>query len=85
MIAALMLLAAAGGANVNETVKVDGKSYRVEVKKGVVKVAQKAIIAGQTVDDRRRMTAAVKQVTGCELHDPFWRNSALLGELRCGE
>ena len=81
MIALAIALAAAG--NINKTVDIDGKGYRVILKDGVVKVKNKALLTGQTVEDRARMIRAVKQVTGCEMHDPFWRGAALLGELRC--
>lgn len=71
--------------NINQTVEVDGKGYRVIVKDGIVKVKNKAMVAGQTVEDRGRMIRAVQQATGCDLHGPFWRGAALLGDLRCVE
>ena len=48
MLTALLLLIATP-AEVNQTVKVEGKSYRVLVRGDEVKVFQKALIAGQKV------------------------------------
>lgn len=79
-----MLLA---GATVNETVKVEGKSYRVLVRDDEVKVFQKSFIAGQKVkgstEQRAQMRQAVQQVTGCKMTDDFWRGAVLVGVMDC--
>jgi CRISPR/Cas system-associated protein Csm6 len=79
-----MLLA---GASYNETVKVEGKSYRVLVREDEVKVFQKSFIAGQKVkgstEQRAQMRQAVQQVTGCKLTDDFWRGAVLVGVMDC--
>ena len=66
---------------------VDGNDYKVKVRRGEVKVSNAvtitAIRMGRSVERRRQMIAAVKLSTGCELTDPFWRDSVLVGALKC--
>ncbi|MFZ5701357.1 MAG: hypothetical protein ACOY4P_08390 [Pseudomonadota bacterium] len=88
MLTALLLLIATP-AEVNQTVKVEGKSYRVLVRGDEVKVFQKALIAGQKVkgstEQRAQMRQAVNQVTGCKMTDDFWRGAVLVGVIDCSE
>ncbi len=88
MLTALLLLIATP-AEVNQTVKVEGKSYRVLVRGDEVKVFQKALIAGQKVkgstEQRAQMRQAVNQATGCKMTDDFWRGAVLVGVMDCSE
>lgn len=88
MLTALLLLIATP-AEVNQTVKVEGKSYRVLVRGDEVKVFQKALIAGQKVkgstEQRAQMRQAVNHVTGCKMTDDFWRGAVLVGVIDCSE
>lgn len=68
---------------VNYKAKVDGKSFRVRVQGDTVKSIPKAAIAGQSVQQRDRLRAAVLAATGCEIVDDYWDESRLAGKLKC--
>lgn len=90
ILATLLLLLQAGQTYTgpkNSKVEVDGSTYRVFVRGREVKVFNKSAITaiggGRSVDRRDAMRQAVRQATGCEIKDDFWRNQVLAGELDC--
>lgn len=78
-----MLLALALMLETNSITKVDGSTYRVEVRGEVVRVYQKAVISKVSMDRRAKMRKAVIQATGCNIVDDYWRETSLEGMLAC--
>ena len=66
-------------------VEVDGKSFRIEVRGDEVEVYPKGIFAAQTPKQRSRMKQAVTDATGCDIGDPYWEETRLVGEFVCPE
>ncbi|CAN5278540.1 hypothetical protein BH11PSE5_BH11PSE5_30690 [soil metagenome] len=79
----LALLLSAAGADMEVKVRVDRDTFRVKVRDGYVQIADKAVMTSDTPQIRDQMKRAVKLATGCEIDDPYWRNSKLVGKLLC--
>lgn len=86
MILALLALATAPialPADLNQTVEVADRSYRVRVKGRVVRVFQKTVISKQNPERGVEMKRAVQLVTGCKMTEEFWQGPTLTGLLDC--
>jgi len=82
MLLSLSILLAAP-ATINHKVRIDGKTYRVEIKGRTVEVYDKSIITGRTPERGELLRQAVRQATGCVLKDGYWSGAHLRGLLDC--
>ncbi|MDO7841107.1 hypothetical protein [Sphingomonas immobilis] len=83
---ALALLLAAGTADINKTVQLDGEGYRVETEGEEVRVIPKRALKALTLARRDNMRVAVKAATGCKIEDEFFTgggNGYMVGRLIC--
>lgn len=81
----IALALATASDTVNHKVKIDGKTYRVEVKGRTVEVYDKSIITGRSPERGDRLRRAVKEATGCTIKDEYWAAAHLTGLLSCDD
>ncbi len=84
MIVAALALTVAGD-TVNHKVKIDGKTYRVEVKGRTFEAFDKSIFTGQSPERGEKLRQAVRQATGCAIKDEYWVAAHLTGLLVCDQ
>ncbi|MDE2563362.1 MAG: hypothetical protein KGL48_14055 [Sphingomonadales bacterium] len=88
-IAALLLAPGVAQADVPASYRVSivtrsqGHDVRVRIKGDRVSVLKKSVFGGRSPELRTAMIAAVHDVTGCTMADPYWDDMRLRGTLDC--